>query len=118
MAVAVSSIESPQKERVALYKRFRSKLVTNPHLNRPLVSFQANRKLPFYRWLKYKEGFSADFVEYAVRQVTKSQGLLLDPFAGTGTALFAARRMGWDGIGIELLPLGFFQWKRDSRLRE
>ncbi|MHC4508977.1 MAG: DNA methyltransferase [Planctomycetota bacterium] len=108
MAVAVSCIESPKKDREALYKRYRPKLATNPHLNRTLVSFQANRKLPFYRWLKYKEGFSADFVQYAVRESTKSQGLLLDPFAGTGTALFAARRMGWDGIGIELLPLGFF----------
>lgn len=108
MAVAVSSVESPTKDREALYRRFRPKLATNPHLNRTLVSFQANRRLPYYRWLKYKEGFSADFVEYAIRELTKSQGLLLDPFAGTGTSLFAARRMGWDGIGIELLPLGFF----------
>lgn len=108
MSVAVSCLESPKKEREALYKRYHSKLATNPHLNRTLVSFQANRKLPFYRWLKYKEGFSAKFVEYAVRELTKSKGLLLDPFAGIGTALFAARKMGWAGIGIELLPLGFF----------
>ena len=114
MTVAVSCLKSPKRNREALYERFRLKLATNPHLNRTLVSFQANRKLPFYRWLKYKEGFSAGFVEYAIRELTKSQGILLDPFAGTGTALFAATRMGWDAVGIELLPLGFFAM--DARL--
>jgi DNA modification methylase len=58
--------------------------------------------------MKYKEGFSAEFVEYVIEELTNSPGVLLDPFAGTGTALFAARRMGWDAIGIELLPIGFF----------
>lgn len=108
MSVAVSCLDSPKVAREALHKKYRPKLVTNPHLNRTLVSFQANRKLPFYRWLKYKEGFSADFVEYAINELTESPGVLLDPFAGTGTALFAARRMGWDTTGIELLPIGFF----------
>ena len=108
MTVAVSRSCSPKADREALHKKFRSKLVTNPHLDRTLVSFQANRKLPFYRWLKYKEGFSAKFVEYAIRELATSPGVLLDPFAGTGAALFAARRMGWDTIGIELLPMGFF----------
>jgi DNA modification methylase len=108
MAVAVSCVESPKQEREALYKRFHSKLAMNPRLNRSLVSFQANQKRPFYRWFKYKEGFSADFVEYSIKELTTSKGLLLDPFAGTGTALFTAIRLGWDGIGIELLPLGFF----------
>ena len=108
MTVAVSCLESPKKEREALYKRFRSKLTTNTHLNRSLVSYQANKKLPFYRWLKYKEGFSSDFVEYVLKKINTPKGLLLDPFAGTGTALFTAIKMGWDGIGIELLPLGFF----------
>jgi len=108
MTVAVSCVESPKKEREALYKRFRSKLDTNPYLNRSIVSYQANKKLPFYRWLKYKEGFSSDFVAYAIKELTTSKGILLDPFAGTGSALFTAIKMGWDTIGIELLPLGFF----------
>jgi len=91
MTVAVSCLQSPKTAREALWKRFRSKLVTNPRLDRTLVSFQANRKLPFYRWLKYKEGFSAEFVRYAMGELTNSHGVLLDPFAGTGTALFVAR---------------------------
>jgi len=108
MTVAVSCLQSPKTARESLWKRSRCKLVTNPRLDRTLVSFQANRKLPFYRWLKYKEGFSAEFVRYAMGELAKSSGVLLDPFAGTGTALFAGRRIGWETIGIELLPVGFF----------
>jgi len=108
MTIAVSCLRSPKVAREALSKKFRSKLVTNPHLDRTMVSFQANRGLPFYRWLKYKEAFSAEFVEYVIGELTETPGVLLDPFAGTGAALFVARTLGWDTIGIELLPLGFF----------
>jgi DNA modification methylase len=107
MTVAVPCVKTPQAARASLYGRFRARLVTNEKLDRTLVSFQANRSLPYYRWLKYKEGFSAQFIEYVIDELALSPGVLLDPFAGTGAALFAARRMGWDAIGIELLPVGF-----------
>ncbi|MDF3855752.1 DNA methyltransferase, partial [Paracoccus pantotrophus] len=32
----------------------------------------------------------------------KTTGVVLDPFAGSGTMLVAAQRLGWDGIGIEI----------------
>jgi len=108
VTIAVSNVQTPQAEREQLYGRFRRRLVTNHQLDRSLVSFQANRKLPYYRWLRYKEGFSARFVEYIIEELASTPGVLLDPFAGTSTALFAARRLGWNAIGIELLPVGFF----------
>lgn len=108
MTLAVSNVKTPQTAREELYYRFQDRLVTNGQLDRTLVSFQANRNLPYYRWLKYKEGFSAQFIEYVIRKLVSTPGILLDPFAGTGAALFAARRLGWDTIGIELLPVGFF----------
>lgn len=75
-------------------------------LSRPLVSFQANKTRLAYRWYKYKEAFSAALVEYLLNAYNVSQGRLLDPFAGSGTALFAAQAAGLNASGIELLPIG------------
>lgn len=75
-------------------------------LSRSLVSFQANKVRPVYRWYKYKEAFSAALVEYLFEKYALTAGRILDPFAGSGTALFAASAMGLDAEGIELLPIG------------
>jgi hypothetical protein len=76
-------------------------------LNRKMVSFQANKSMPFYRWYKYKEGFSANLVNYYIhKQGIDNTKMALDPFAGSGAALFAASDLGIDSTGIELLPLG------------
>jgi DNA modification methylase len=82
--------------------------VPNSDLDRRLVSFQANRNTPFHSWFKYREGFSTGLVRYAVEHCGRGHGLLLDPFAGSGTALFESRSLGWDSIGVELLPVGPF----------
>lgn len=82
------------------------KFVFAPALSRKLVSFQANKQLPVYRWYKYKEAFSAELVKYLLGKYRVSSGQLLDPFAGVGTALFAAGELGFSGTGIELLPIG------------
>ncbi|MCP4398924.1 MAG: site-specific DNA-methyltransferase [bacterium] len=75
-------------------------------LTRQLVSFQANKQKPLYRWYKYKEAFSADLVAYLLRKYQVQKGKLLDPFAGVGTTLFAGSRLGYSAEGIELLPVG------------
>ncbi|MFW6106796.1 MAG: hypothetical protein ACOC8H_01405 [bacterium] len=73
-----------------------------------MVSFQGDKRSAFYRWFKYKEAFSSGLVRYVINRLTDRVGVLLDPFAGTGCALFAARNLGWNGVGIELLPVGFY----------
>ncbi len=85
---------------------FKSKFYVQPSLTRSLVSFQANKNRPVYRWYKYKEGFSASLVEHFFQKYGVSSGKILDPFAGSGTALFTASAMGLDADGIELLPIG------------
>lgn len=89
-----------------LSQHFKSKFVVQPALSRPLVSFQANKTRPVYRWYKYKEAFSASLVEHLFHKYGISKGAILDPFAGSGTALFAASAMGLNADGIELLPIG------------
>jgi len=87
-------------------RRWKDKLILETALSRSLVSFQANKGRAVYRWFKYKEAFSAEMVEYFLNRYRISKGVLLDPFAGSGTALFAAGAFGMKAEGIELLPIG------------
>lgn len=100
----------PTREREKLFNRFHNQIQTNEALNRSLVSNQANKKLPFYGWFRYKEGFSEPFVSYVLNHILKDEkpGILLDPFSGVGSALFAARVKGWQTKGIEVLPVGIY----------
>ena len=89
-----------------LFEYFEKKLIVEKELNRKMVSFQVNKNKPFYRWYKYKEAFSADLVQYLLNKQSILKGLIFDPFAGAGTAIFASAEMGYDAEGIELLPIG------------
>ncbi|WP_413172104.1 site-specific DNA-methyltransferase [Anabaena azotica] len=94
--------------RAMLYEKFQSKITHNPSLDRNLVSYQGNKQTPFYSWLKYREGFSERLVTYILQTFKPNPGILIDPFSGSGTALFTASELGWITTGIELLPVGIF----------
>ena len=98
-------------EREKLHQHFSSKMETAYNLNRKVVSFQANKDEPFYRWFKYKEGFSSSLVKYFLSEYSPNPGNIIDPFAGAGTTLFAAQELGWRSYGVELLPVGSFAMK-------
>ena len=93
------------RQRDQLLARFADRISVNPRLSRALVSWQSNRNAPGFRWFKFKEGFSVALVRY-LTGFLPNPGLLLDPFAGTGVAPITAAGAGWNGIGIELLPVG------------
>jgi len=101
--MALSDIDRLDRQ---LFQQFKDKFILQPSLSRSLVSFQANKTRPVYRWYKFKEAFSASLVEHLFHKYGITTGRILDPFAGSGTALFAASAMGIDADGIELLPIG------------
>ena len=90
--------------RDSLHRRFADRIYANPSLNRKLVSYQGNKTVPGLRWLKYKEGFSADLVQ-GLLDVTGAKSFL-DPFSGSGAAPLTAGSMGMDATGIEVMPVG------------
>ena len=95
---------SPTEARDSLHGRFADRIQASPSLSRKLVSYQGNKTVPGLRWLKYKEGFSADLVLGLLRG-TDAQALL-DPFSGSGTAPLVAGSLGVEAMGIELMPVG------------
>lgn len=105
-------------ERQKLYQRFADRLETASNLSRKVVSFQANKQEPVYRWFKYKEGFSSNLVKYFLAEYSPRPGRILDPFAGVGTTLFAGQELGWQSYGVEILPVGTFVIKTRQALKE
>ena len=105
-------------ERQKLYERFADRLETAYNLSRKVVSFQANKAEPVYRWFKYKEGFSSNLVKYFLTEYSPKPGKILDPFAGVGTTLFAGQELGWQSYGVEILPVGTFVIKTRQALKE
>jgi DNA modification methylase len=89
-----------------LFDQYQDKIILQPLLNRQLVSFQDSKNAPAYRWYKYKEAYSARLVEWLLSTYQITKGTVFDPFAGTGTTLFASAASGLNAEGIELLEIG------------
>lgn len=105
-SVRSGSIDLVEKLNSQAQARWANKLRVDGSLTRAMVSFQANKSKAVYRWFKYKEAFSASLVEHLLSRYRTDKGTVLDPFAGCGTALFAAGSLGLRTEGIELLPVG------------
>ena len=84
--------DTSKSRQVAAHASIHDRICVDPSLNRKLVSYQGNKAVPGFRWMKYKEGFSADLVERLLK--VAGAKAVLDPFSGIGTAPLTASRMG------------------------
>jgi len=70
-----------------------------------LSTFADNMKLPVHRWFRFSAGFSAQWVETAIAKAQELGNVtVIDPFAGAGTTLLAAEKIGVECYGIEAHP--------------
>lgn len=70
-------------------------------------SFAKNKNLPLHRWVPWIAGFSAEFVEDAIKGYLphkNSKAWVLDPFAGVGTTLVESYLTGLNVVGFEINP--------------
>jgi DNA modification methylase len=65
------------------------------------TTFIDNMRLPVHRWFRYSAGFSAEWVKKTLRQYTRNDSIILDPFAGSGTTLVVANELSLPSIGFE-----------------
>lgn len=74
--------------------------------NRQNVSYQLSKKDVLHRWLKYKEGFSAELVHTLLDEMGASPGdWIMDPFMGSGTTALACKMRGINSIGYDVMPV-------------
>lgn len=86
-----------------------------------LLNYSDDLNKPFQRWYRYKEGYSVELVEHLIREYAeRKEGIILDPFSGSGSTLLAAEDMGYAGIGFEVNPFSYFlsQCKLDNYSKE
>ena len=103
-ASIVSPLGEQTEHRRVLCERFSNRLSIDHRLTRTLVSYQGNRNVPGFRWIKYKEGFSLNLIDRFLKEYKPTH--VLDPFAGIGTTPLATAWSGAKGTGIEIMPIG------------
>lgn len=95
-----------QKARIALEERYWPITEITERFNRQSVSYQLSKRDCLHKWLKYKEGFSAELVSALLRDFSLQRGdLVADPFMGSGTTALVSMFNGYNSLGFDILPM-------------
>lgn len=93
------------KHRKFLEEKFLDKIVVLDDLTRKSVSFQHSKNEIVHNWLKYKEGFSEQLVDFCIDRMNLTcNAVILDPFSGFGTTNFVCQMRGINSLGFDILP--------------
>lgn len=94
-----------QDARLELEEKYFNILEISDDFNRQSVSYQLSKNDCLHKWLKYKEGFSADLVNKLLDEFGIVPGnTILDPFLGSGTTSIVCQMKGVNSIGYDILP--------------
>jgi site-specific DNA-methyltransferase (cytosine-N4-specific) len=95
-----------QVARLNLEQKLIDITIISNDFNRQSVSYQLSKNDCLHRWLKYKEGFSADLVKRLLKEFKIQAGdTILDPFIGSGTTSLVCKMNGINSIGFDILPM-------------
>ncbi len=71
-------------------------------------TFEPAKDIPVHNWFYYKEAYSPQLVEWALKELGVEKGAVFDPFCGIGTTMLVAKGRGMRGVGIDVSPLAVF----------
>jgi len=95
-----------QSARMSLERKLIDITVVSDKFNRQSVSYQLSKNDSLHRWLKYKEGFSADLVKRLLKEFDIKEGeTVLDPFVGSGTTSLVCKMQGINSVCLDVLPI-------------
>ena len=82
-----------------------------------LVNFKTNLNQPRHSWFDIKEGYSNDLVSNILKDldIKINDGLVLDPFSGSGTTILQSSILGYQSIGLEVNPFLYFLSKNKCK---
>lgn len=71
-----------------------------------LVNFSTAKKIPYQRWVRYREGYSTSLVKELIKRsgVNSSEDYIADPMMGSGSTVLAAAELGYDTLGLDVNP--------------
>lgn len=77
-----------------------------------IPNFSDNLGKPRHRWYEFKEGYSDAFVSRAIRHyettTNSNNGVILDPFSGSGTTPLVGVQKGYSALAYEVNPFMAF----------
>ena len=92
-----------------LEKKFNVVYPINNATYTSLLNYSSNLNSPFQRWYRYKEGFSVELVKNLIEKYcNEKNGIILDPFLGSGTTVLASNYLNHPSIGYEVNPFSYF----------
>jgi site-specific DNA-methyltransferase (cytosine-N4-specific) len=95
-----------QSARMSLEQKLIDITIVSDDFNRQSVSYQLSKNDCLHRWLKYKEGFSANLVKRLLKEFNIKPGdTILDPFVGSGTTSLVCKMQNINSIGFDILPM-------------
>ena len=71
-----------------------------------LVNMSTSGNKPYYRWAKYREGYSGELVKELIRRsgVDSKKQFVYDPMSGSGSTITAGLEEGFDALGNDVSP--------------